>query len=136
MEELGLSVADYSFFTSVMTLGGMITAVFSGKISALVGRRQTMWISDVCCIFGWLAVAFAHDIIMLNTGRLFLGFGVGLISYVVPVYIAEITPKTFRGGFSYSNQLLQCLGISLMFFTGNFFHWRTLALLSNHIFLI
>jgi SP family facilitated glucose transporter-like MFS transporter 8 len=66
-----------------MTLGGMITAVFSGKISALVGRRQTMWISDVCCIFGWLAVAFAHDIIMLNTGRLFLGFGVGLISYVV-----------------------------------------------------
>jgi hypothetical protein len=23
-----------------------------------------------------------------------------------------------------------------MFFTGNFFHWRTLALLSNHIFLI
>ncbi|KAG7645606.1 Major facilitator superfamily domain [Arabidopsis thaliana x Arabidopsis arenosa] len=130
MEELGLSVADYSFFTSVMTLGGMITAVFSGKISALVGRRQTMWISDVCCIFGWLAVAFAHDIIMLNTGRLFLGFGVGLISYVVPVYIAEITPKTFRGGFSYSNQLLQCLGISLMFFTGNFFHWRTLALLS------
>ncbi|XP_020867658.1 sugar transporter ERD6-like 2 isoform X2 [Arabidopsis lyrata subsp. lyrata] len=130
MEELGLSVADFSFFTSVMTLGGMITAAFSGKISALVGRRQTMWISDVCCIFGWLAVAYAHDILLLNIGRLFLGFGVGLISYVVPVYIAEITPKTFRGGFSYSNQLLQCLGISLMFFIGIFFHWRTLALLS------
>ncbi|CAN8305826.1 unnamed protein product [Cochlearia groenlandica] len=130
MEELGLSVADYSFFTSVMTLGGMFTAAFSGKIAALVGRRQTMWISDVCCTFGWLAVAFAHDIMMLNIGRLFLGFGVGLISYVVPVYIAEITPKTFRGAFSFSNQLLQCVGVSLMFFIGNFFHWRTLALLS------
>ncbi|XP_056860727.1 sugar transporter ERD6-like 2 isoform X3 [Raphanus sativus] len=130
MEELGLSVADYSFFTSLMTLGGMITAAISGKIAALTGRRQTMWISDVCCIFGWLAVAFAHDTMLLTIGRLFLGFGVGLISYVVPVYIAEITPKTFRGGFSFTNQLLQCLGISLMFFTGNFFHWRTLALLS------
>ncbi|KAL1192952.1 Sugar transporter ERD6-like 2 [Cardamine amara subsp. amara] len=130
MEELGLSVADYSFFTSVMTLGGMITAALSGKVAALVGRRQTMWISDVCCIFGWLAVAFAHNVMLLYIGRLFLGFGVGLVSYVVPVYIAEITPKTFRGGFSYSNQLLQCLGVSLMFFTGNFFHWRTLALLS------
>ncbi|KAH0876953.1 hypothetical protein HID58_064347, partial [Brassica napus] len=130
MEELGLSVADYSFFTSLMTLGGMITAALSGKIAALIGRRQTMWISDVCCLFGWLAVAFAHDIMLLNIGRLFLGFGVGLISYVVPVYIAEITPKTFRGGFSFTNQLLQCLGISLMFFTGNFFRWRTLALLS------
>jgi SP family facilitated glucose transporter-like MFS transporter 8 len=60
MEELGLSVADYSFFTSVMTLGGMITAAFSGKIAAVIGRRQTMWIADVFCIFGWLAVAFAH----------------------------------------------------------------------------
>ncbi|KAH0921063.1 hypothetical protein HID58_021081, partial [Brassica napus] len=130
MEELGLSVADYSFFTSLMTLGGMITAAVSGKIAALIGRRRTMWISDVCCLFGWLAVAFAHDVMLLNIGRLFLGFGVGLISYVVPVYIAEITPKTFRGGFSFTNQLLQCLGISLMFFTGNFFRWRTLALLS------
>ncbi|AAB70415.1 Similar to Beta integral membrane protein (gb/U43629) [Arabidopsis thaliana] len=146
MEELGLSVADYSFFTSVMTLGGMITAAFSGKIAAVIGRRQTMWIADVFCIFGWLAVAFAHyflikltfhllwfifkDKMLLNIGRGFLGFGVGLISYVVPVYIAEITPKAFRGGFSFSNQLLQSFGISLMFFTGNFFHWRTLALLS------
>lgn len=82
MEELGLSVADYSFFTSLMTLGGMITAALSGKIAALTGRRQTMWISDVCCIFGWLAVAFAHNIMLLSIGRLFLGFGVGLISYV------------------------------------------------------
>ncbi|XP_024008275.1 sugar transporter ERD6-like 2 isoform X2 [Eutrema salsugineum] len=113
-----------------MTLGGMITAALSGKLAALIGRRRTMWISDVCCIFGWLAVAFGHDIMLLNIGRLFLGFGVGLISYVVPVYIAEITPKIFRGGFTFSNQLLQCFGISLMFFTGNFFHWRTLALLS------
>ncbi|CAH2038526.1 unnamed protein product [Thlaspi arvense] len=130
MEELGLSVADYSFFTSVMTLGGMITAAVSGKLAALIGRRRTMWISDVCCTFGWLAVAFGHDIMLLNVGRLFLGFGVGLVSYVVPVYIAEITPKTFRGGFTFSNQLMQCFGISLMFFTGNLFHWRTLALLS------
>ncbi|XP_020867656.1 sugar transporter ERD6-like 1 isoform X3 [Arabidopsis lyrata subsp. lyrata] len=106
MEELGLSVADYSFFTSVMTLGGMITAALSGKIAAIIGRRQTMWISDVFCIFGWLAVAFAHDKMLLNIGRGFLGFGVGLISYVVPVYIAEITPKAFRGGFSFSNQAM------------------------------
>ncbi|XP_010458159.1 PREDICTED: sugar transporter ERD6-like 1 isoform X3 [Camelina sativa] len=108
MEELGLSVTDYSFFTSIMTFGGMITAAFSGKIAALIGRRQTMWISDVFCLFGWLAIAFAQ----------------------VPVYIAEITPQKIRGGFSFSNQLLQSFGISLMFLIGNFFHWRTLALLS------
>lgn len=25
-----------------------------------IDHLQTMWISDVCCLFGWLAVAFAH----------------------------------------------------------------------------
>ncbi|VVA90556.1 unnamed protein product [Arabis nemorensis] len=130
MQELGLSLSQYSFFTSVMTLGGLITAAFSGKIAALIGRRQTMWIADSCCIFGWLAVAFAKDITLLYSGRLFLGFGVGLISYVVPVYIAEITPKKFRGGFSFSNQLLQSSGVALIFFTGNYINWRTLAILS------
>ncbi|KFK43195.1 hypothetical protein AALP_AA1G092500 [Arabis alpina] len=130
MEEVGLNVAQYSFFTSVMILGGLITATISGKIAALVGRRQTMWIADVCCIFGWLAIALANDIMLLYTGRLFLGFGVGLTSYVVPVYIAEITPKKFRGGFSFSNQLLQSSGVALVFFTGNYIHWRTLAILS------
>ncbi|XP_010501386.2 PREDICTED: sugar transporter ERD6-like 1 [Camelina sativa] len=85
MEELGLSILFftlYSFFTSIMTFGGMITAAFSGKIAELIGRRQTMWVSDVFCLFGWLAIAFAQDKMLLNIGRGFLGFGVGLISYV------------------------------------------------------
>ncbi|MCI60381.1 sugar transporter ERD6-like 6-like, partial [Trifolium medium] len=30
-------------------------------------------------------------------GRLLEGFGVGIISYVVPVYIAEISPENMRG---------------------------------------
>lgn len=33
---------QYSFFTSLMTLGGMITAAISGKIAALTGRRQVI----------------------------------------------------------------------------------------------
>ncbi|XP_010528846.1 PREDICTED: sugar transporter ERD6-like 2 [Tarenaya hassleriana] len=130
MEELGLSVADYSVFASIMTFGGMITAALSGKIAALIGRRHTMWLSNILCTTGWLGVAFAECALLLYMGRLFLGLGVGLVSYVVPVYIAEITPKNIRGGFTFSNQLLQSFGISIMFFVGNFIHWRTLAILS------
>jgi MFS family permease len=32
----------------------------------------------------------------LDIGRLSTGFAVGLLSYVIPVYIAEITPKHAR----------------------------------------
>ncbi|KAG4991641.1 hypothetical protein JHK87_025098 [Glycine soja] len=31
-------------------------------------------------------------------GAITSGFGVGIISYVVPVYIAEIAPQNLRGG--------------------------------------
>ncbi|RWR93677.1 Sugar/inositol transporter [Cinnamomum micranthum f. kanehirae] len=37
-------------------------------------------------------------------GCLTLGIGMGMFSYVVPVYIAEITPKNLRGGFTAVHQ--------------------------------
>lgn len=39
---LNFPFGQYSFFTSLMTLGGMITAALSGKIAALTGRRQVI----------------------------------------------------------------------------------------------
>ncbi|KAG5133964.1 hypothetical protein JHK82_025152 [Glycine max] len=40
----------------------------------------------------------AMDSSFLYMGMLLEGFGVGIISYVVPVYIAEIAPQNLRGG--------------------------------------
>ncbi|KAI7738771.1 hypothetical protein M8C21_005969 [Ambrosia artemisiifolia] len=41
---------------------------------------------------------------LLDAGRLFIGYGIGVLSYVVPVYIAEITPQNLRGAFTTVNQ--------------------------------
>lgn len=129
MEDLGLSVAAFSVFGSSLTLGGMIGAVFSGKIADLIGRRHTLWFTEIFCSIGWLAIAFSKDVWLLDFGRLFLGIGVGLISYAVPIYIAEITPKDVRGAFVFSNQLMQNCGFSFVYLLGNVVRWRTLALL-------
>ncbi|CAN8294901.1 unnamed protein product [Cochlearia groenlandica] len=127
--ELNLSVAQYSMFGSILTFGGMIGAIFSGKIADLIGRKGTMWFAQIFCIAGWLAIAFAKDTIWLNIGRLSTGFSVGIFSYVIPVYIAEITPKHVRGAFVFANQLMQSCGVSLYYVIGNFVHWRKLALI-------
>lgn len=39
VNDLGLSTAEYSIFGSILTIGGMIGAVMSGKIADLIGRR-------------------------------------------------------------------------------------------------
>ncbi|CAF2260544.1 BnaA08g26700D [Brassica napus] len=127
-KDLSLSVAEYSMFASVLTLGGLIGAVFSGKVADVLGRKRTMLFCEAFCLTGWLAVALAEDALWLDCGRLLLGIGVGLFSYVIPVYIAEIAPKHVRGSFVFANQLLQNCGIALFFIIGNFIPWRWLAI--------
>ncbi|KAH0863619.1 hypothetical protein HID58_080830 [Brassica napus] len=106
-KDLGLSVAQYSMFGSIMTFGAMFGAIFSGKVSDLIGRKGTMWFAQIFCIAGWLAIAFAKDTIWLDAGRFSTGFAVGLFSYV----------------------LMQSCGLSLYYVIGNFVHWRNLALI-------
>ncbi|XP_056163144.1 sugar transporter ERD6-like 5 isoform X2 [Syzygium oleosum] len=92
---------------------------------------QTMGIAQIIFIAGWLFIAFAENAWWLNIGRLLNGVGYGIICYVVPVYIAEITPKSIRGAFTALNQFLLCCGISLIFFLGTVVSWRVLALIGG-----
>ncbi|XP_019100007.1 PREDICTED: sugar transporter ERD6-like 10 isoform X2 [Camelina sativa] len=129
MKELDLSMAQFSAFGSFLNLGGAVGALFSGQLSMILGRRRTLWTCDLFCIFGWLSIAFAKNVFWLDLGRISLGIGVGLISYVVPVYIAEITPKHVRGAFTSSTQLLLNIELSLVYFFGTVINWRILAII-------
>ncbi|XP_024188053.2 sugar transporter ERD6-like 5 [Rosa chinensis] len=129
VEDLGLTVAAYSVFGSIMTIGGMIGALVNGKITDLIGRRGTMWLSEIFNATGWLTIAFAQNAWWLDLGRLSVGFGVGIICYVVPVYIAEITPTDLRGRFTSATQLMLSFGFALTYFLGNVITWRTLAVI-------
>ncbi|CAN1761089.1 Sugar transporter ERD6-like 11 [Linum perenne] len=129
MEDLGLSVAAYSIFGSAMNVGGTIGSLFCGAISAVVGRKYTMWLSQIFCTIGWLSIILAKNEWWLYMGRLSIGFGVGFITYMVPIYIAEITPKEYRGGFAYASQLLANCGVSIVYLMGNVVSWRKLAII-------
>ncbi|XP_057499280.1 sugar transporter ERD6-like 5 [Actinidia eriantha] len=129
MDDLGLSLAEYSVFGSILTVGAMFGAIMSGKIADLFGRRGTMGFAEVFCTIGWLAIVLAEEAWWLDLGRLSLGYGIGLLSYVVPVYIAEITPKNLRGGFTTINQFMICCGVSVMYVIGIIVTWRILAVI-------
>ncbi|KAK1576027.1 hypothetical protein Q3G72_010254 [Acer saccharum] len=131
MEDLGLSVSAYSVFGSLITAGGILGSLVNGKIADLIGRRgQAMWLSELFSIVGWLVIAFSKDALSLDIGRFSLGIGVGINNYVVPVYIAEITPKSIRGSFTAANQLFLACGLSLMYFLGTVVSWRPLAMIA------
>lgn len=107
----------------------MLGSLVSGKVTDFIGHRGTMGLSDVLCIAGWLCIAFAQGAWLLDLGRLVLGIANGLFFYVVPVYIAEITPRNLRGGLVLLHQLMICCGVSLAYLVGLVTSWRILALI-------
>ncbi|KAL6272793.1 hypothetical protein ACE6H2_023485 [Prunus campanulata] len=90
MEELDITVAAYSVFGSILTIGGVLGGLVNGRITDLIGRKGTMWFSAIFSTAGWLFTAFAKVS--------------SLYGLHVPVYIAEITPKDLRGRFTSANQ--------------------------------
>ncbi|KMZ56891.1 Sugar transporter ERD6-like 16 [Zostera marina] len=129
INELNLSLSEFSLFGSFLTVGAMIGAITCGKLTDYLGRKRAMGFSSVFCLFGWFAIYFAGSSIWLDLGRLFGGVGIGVFSYVVPVFVAEISPANLRGTLTAINQVMICGGVASVYIIGLFVTWRRLTIL-------
>ncbi|CAI0383656.1 unnamed protein product [Linum tenue] len=125
IEELGLSVQEYSFFGSMMIVGGLVGSIVGGKITEMMLGLGGLF------IVGWLTIATAEGALQLDFGRLLLGIGSSITLYLAPVYVAEITPKNLRGAAVSVTQLTMVCSISFTFLVGSFINWRALALIGT-----
>ncbi|XP_058738049.1 sugar transporter ERD6-like 7 isoform X2 [Vicia villosa] len=128
-KDLNLSLAEYSLFGSILTFGAMIGAITSGPIADFVGRKRAMRVSSAFCIAGWLVIYFSKGPVPLDIGRLATGYGMGVFSFVVPVFIAEIAPKERRGVLTTLNQFMIVIGGSASFILGTVLSWRALSII-------
>ncbi|KAE9392274.1 MFS monosaccharide transporter [Gymnopus androsaceus JB14] len=86
-----------SLVVSILSAGTFFGALSSGYSADWLGRRWS--IITACMVFSiGVAMQVASTAIPLFVvGRVFAGFGVGVVSTVVPMYQSECAPKWIRG---------------------------------------
>jgi sugar porter (SP) family MFS transporter len=102
-----------SLTTSILSAGTFFGALFGGGFADWVGRRIA--IMSACGVFlvGVILQTASTGLGLLIAGRTIAGFGVGIVSAVVILYMSEISPKAVRGAIVSGYQFAITVGIFL-----------------------
>ncbi|KXH60804.1 hypothetical protein CSAL01_06945 [Colletotrichum salicis] len=95
--------------------GANLSAWAVDPINDYLGRRGTIFLTGLFCVFPVLAQAFTQNWWGLLICRLFMGLGMGVKISTIPVYSAEVAPAAIRGGIVTSFQLWVAFGIFIGF---------------------
>ena len=92
--------------TTAGLAGAVFGAMFCGRITDILGRKKVIMASAVVFAIGAIWSGLAPSAADLVIARLFLGLAIGISSFAVPLYIAEISPTKIRGTLVSMFQLL------------------------------
>lgn len=93
-------------------VGSSIGAFAAGRLSDLIGRRNTMMIAAALFVISALLAGAAASSAIFIFARIIGGFGVGAASVTSPVYISEVTPANIRGRMSSIQQVMIISGLT------------------------
>lgn len=126
--EFDLSPNMQAVLTSAALGAALIGAASGGFLADRWGRRLVMLGLAVLFVAGSLLCAQAGTLSMLMAGRVVIGICVGAVSFVAPLYIAEVAPPDRRGALVSLNQLAITVGILASYLVGYAFadsgNWR------------
>lgn len=105
---------ERSLIVSILSVGTFFGALGAPLLSDTLGRRWSLIISSLLVFnIGIILQTIATDIPLLCAGRAIAGFGVGLISAVIPLYQSEASPKWIRGAIVSCYQWAITIGLLL-----------------------
>lgn len=93
-------------------VGSSVGAFAAGRLSDVIGRRNTMMLAAVLFIISALAAGAADTSAVFIIARIIGGFGVGAASVTSPVYISEVAPANIRGRLTSIQQVMIISGLT------------------------
>ncbi|KAF3036888.1 hypothetical protein E8E12_000752 [Didymella heteroderae] len=104
-----LTTLDKSLITSATSFFALVASPLTGLLADATGRKPVILLASLLFVLGALLQAFSRTVSMMILGRSVVGLAVGSASFVVPLYISELSPSPFRG---------RLVTVSSLFITG------------------
>ncbi|RII04794.1 hypothetical protein CUC08_Gglean011044 [Alternaria sp. MG1] len=92
-----LTTLDKSLITSCTSFFALLASPLTGILADTYGRKTVILVADILFILGALLQAWTSTVGGMIAGRSIVGAAVGSASFVVPLYISELSPSPFRG---------------------------------------
>ncbi|KAG5974842.1 hypothetical protein E4U55_008007 [Claviceps digitariae] len=105
-----LTSMDKSIITSSTSLFALLVSPFSSVLADRLGRKRVILYADILFMVGAIMQAACSSVPLMVAGRCVIGAAVGAASFVVPLYIAELAPASYRGRLVTANVMFISLG--------------------------
>lgn len=132
-ESWDLSESLQGIVVSSVLIGAVIGAATNGILADIFGRKKVIIATAVIFILGSILCGFAPNVYVLIISRIFVGLAVGIVNFVIPLYLSEISPKAVRGTLVSLYQWAITAGILFSYFINAafaqaVFNWRWMLL--------
>jgi len=115
LDFFNLSDGSLGMVVSILTVGCLVGALFTGYFADKYGRKKVLIFTSVLFAISALGCSLSQSVFMLSFFRLVAGIAVGTVSVIVPMYISEIAPAQKRGTLVSFNQFAIVIGILLAY---------------------
>ena len=132
-ETWDLSESLQGIVVSSVLIGAVIGAATNGILADIFGRKKVIIATAIIFILGSILCGFAPNVYVLIISRIFVGLAVGIVNFVIPLYLSEISPKAIRGTLVSLYQWAITAGILFSYFINAafaqaVFNWRWMLL--------
>ena len=132
-ETWDLSISLQGLVVSSVLIGAVIGAATNGVLADVFGRKKIIMTTAIIFILGSILCGFAPNVYVLIISRIFVGLAVGIVNFVIPLYLSEIAPKAVRGTLVSLYQWAITAGILFSYainsvFANSVFSWRWMLL--------
>lgn len=131
-QDFSMTLSERSWAVSMVLVGAIIGSASGGYLSDKLGRRKSIISSAVLVIIGTAVIAASSDIYLFFAGRFVIGTGIGIASFISPMYISEVAPKSIRGAMVSLTQLMVTVGILVAYLVSLYFspsgNWKAMFL--------